>query len=295
MVMIGPKKRLKWRLGDMAEAGLRVFLLLLFIDLENRWEPFVRKIHPEEIWLYRNPKTPSYVPGHLLWKMATFIPLLAIVSVYIGRRCKEDLRSAVLVSTLAIPLTGCITNIIKISVGRYRPDFVYRCWPDGQIPDNAFDFENLACTGDSTMVAQGRKSFPSGHSSFSFSTFGFLFLYFSGKVGTFHHTREGSGWKLFGSLTCLLVPLAIAMSRTADYHHHWQDVVVGSFLGFFVTFLVYRQYYPSILSLDSALPFSVLDSSQSANYNAVFNNNNNNNSPAVKSPREDGKYLIQEP
>ena len=58
--------------------------------------------------------------------------------------------------------------------------------------------------------------------------------------------------------------------------------------------IFFRQYYPSILNLDSALPFSVLDNKPSANYNSVFNNNNNN-SPVVKSPRQDEKYLIQEP
>ena len=62
-----------------------------------------------------------------------------------------------------------------------------------------------------------------------------------GKLGTFHCNRPSSSWRLLLSLVFLLVPLCIALSRTADYHHHWQDVLVGSLLGFSIIWMVYRQ------------------------------------------------------
>ena len=118
MVSIGGKRRSKWNYHDIAEAGLRIALLLLFMDLELR-DPFVRKIQPEEIWLYRNPKTASYIPGHVLWKMVTIVPLVAVLACFSTRRCRYDLRAAMLAATLIIPLNGVITNTIKLCVGRF--------------------------------------------------------------------------------------------------------------------------------------------------------------------------------
>lgn len=245
--------RYRHKCYHISEASVRVCLLLLFLDLELR-EPFIRKIHPEELWLYRNPPTDSYLPSDWLWRMVAFVPLTAIITNYALTRDQRDLTTATLVSTLAIPLNGVLTNIVKLAVGRCRPDFVYRCWPDGVVPHDAFSSADLPCTGDRETILEGRKSFPSGHSSFSFATWGFVFLYVSGKLGTFHPHQPGHTFKLLVSLAMLVPPLLIACSRAADYHHHWQDILVGSVLGLTVVWLVYRQHYPSITSPDSAQP-----------------------------------------
>lgn len=53
----------------------------------------------------------------------------------------------------------------------------------------------------------------------------------------------------------LIVAALVAVSRTCDYHHHWQDVVVGALIGLATGYISYRQYYPSIFSTDAGRPF----------------------------------------
>ena len=174
----------------------RIALLCLFIYTEKS-EPFHRVIHQEELWLYQNPPTDSYVTStHLWFSIVMPLPALPLVYHFFSHKCSlsitEDVINGVLAITLLLPLNGVITNTIKLTVGRPRPDFAYRCWPSKGWPDNELVFTNfenglqdLNCQGDKAKIIEGRKSFPSGHSSFSFAVFVFTFLYLAGK------------WKIF--------------------------------------------------------------------------------------------------
>jgi len=250
--MVGRDRR---RLHLLSEFAARIGLVIIFCVLEES-TPFTRIIQPEEVWLYRNPMTESYVPGSWLWRMVLVLPLVVIFTTYAVTRDAVDLVTAIMVFTLASPLNGVLTNVVKLCVGRPRPDFVFRCWPDGEIPENAFDKPALPCNGNSAAIIEGRKSFPSGHSSFSFATWGFVFLYLAGKLGTFRCRSPAPSLHLLLLSSCLLAPTCIAISRTADYHHHWQDVIVGSLLGFLTVWVVYRQHYPSLSSPQSAKPLT---------------------------------------
>jgi len=246
------------KLRLLLELFVRVGLLVLFIDLERR-TPFIRVVHPEEAWQYRNPVTVSYVPGYWLWRMVAGVPLVTILATYAMTRDSADLTTALLVVTLSTPLNGVVTDVIKLAVGRPRPDFIYRCWSDGVIPSNGLLNHPPACTGNAEAIVEGRKSFPSGHSSYSFATWGFVFFYLSGKLGTFQCSGPPAPTHhLLLLLSTILVPLTVALSRVADYHHHWQDVLVGSVLGWSIIWVVYRQHYPSISSPKSHLPLAAL-------------------------------------
>ncbi|XP_076382737.1 phospholipid phosphatase 4-like isoform X1 [Megalopta genalis] len=142
---------------------LRIVLAGLFIELENA-EPFTRKIHEEELWLYKNPRTDSYVPTTVLWPLVFLMPAVVIFCTLIIYKDKTDFYQAILSLTLALGFNGVVTDIIKLLVGRPRPDFFWRCFPDGKM------ISDFKCNGNPIIVRDGRKSFPSGHSSFAFAS-----------------------------------------------------------------------------------------------------------------------------
>lgn len=78
----------------------------------------------------------------------------------------------------------------------------------------------------------------------SFCGLGYLSLYFAGRVNLFRF--PGQLWKLVLFFIPLVTAAIVALSRVNDYRHHWQDVLVGSALGFGVALLVYLQYYPNL-------------------------------------------------
>lgn len=230
---------------------LRIVLAVLFIELEKA-EPFVRKIHDDEIWLYRNPRTDSYVSTIVLWPLVFIMPVVVIFFTFLIYKDKTDLYQAILSVTLALGFNGVITDIIKLIVGRPRPDFFWRCFPDGQMN---LEFK---CTGNPIVVRDGRKSFPSGHSSFAFASFGFIALYLAGKLHTFGLAGKAQSWKLCTFIFPICIALAIALSRTCDYHHHWQDVAAGSTIGYCLAYLSYRHYYPPLDSQMCHKPYAAL-------------------------------------
>ncbi|XP_067948443.1 phospholipid phosphatase 5-like [Watersipora subatra] len=226
------------------ELCTRIILFLIFWCTEGEWgKPSTRNIRPEEIWLYKYPRRVSYVPTWVLWTEVLAVGPFILVIVYLLTRDRSDLREAFMSYSLACLINGAVVNVIKLAAGRPRPDFYYRCF----IHEEQVEWsDDVQCSGLAADIIEGRKSFPSGHSSWSFTVLVWVFFYISGKLETFSLNGDRQGWKLVTSIIPIILATCVAISRTVDNHHHWQDVLVGSLLGMVIAYTVYRRYYPSL-------------------------------------------------
>jgi len=127
----------------------------------------------EELWLYQNPRVPDIISPLELLLAVILIPWITTLLYYLFKRDLRDYRAASWVWTLALCLNGITTSLLKVTVGRPRPDFFYRCFPDGimilnnttQTNELSGAYDLLNCTGNEHEINEGRKSFPSGHAS----------------------------------------------------------------------------------------------------------------------------------
>ncbi|TBU65770.1 acid phosphatase/Vanadium-dependent haloperoxidase [Dichomitus squalens] len=196
------------------------------------------------------------VPDWLLYVIFAAAPLtlMPIINLILLRSL-WDWHSSWLGWLLSCSITGAITQFSKITVGRPRPDLIDRCQPISGAVDPPLGLSTVAiCTQtDVGILRDGWRSFPSGHSSLSFAGLGFLSFYLAGKLHLFD--ERGHTVKAWISLVPLSGAALVAISRTMDYRHHWQDVLTGSTLGIVVAYFGYRQYYPPLSSQICHLPY----------------------------------------
>uniref|UniRef100_A0A673FFV4 Phospholipid phosphatase 4-like n=1 Tax=Sinocyclocheilus rhinocerous TaxID=307959 RepID=A0A673FFV4_9TELE len=242
--------------------GVQSHYLCLLFRFTEFLEPFERVIQPEELWLYKNPLVESdHIPKRVMFAISFLTPLAVIFVVKIIQRTdKAEIKEACLASTLYIKSYLYIFSVIynhAFAIGidldhRPRPDYFHRCFPDGQMD------AKMLCTGEPDLVSEGRKSFPSSHSSFAFSGLGFTSFYLAGKLQCFTAAGRGRSWRLCAMILPLYSAMMIALSRTCDYKHHWQDAFVGGLIGLFFAYICYRQHYPPILDIDCHLPYAMI-------------------------------------
>ncbi|XP_020252502.1 lipid phosphate phosphatase 2-like isoform X1 [Asparagus officinalis] len=241
-----------------------LFLLLgLMIGL-GVMAPFYRFVGKDMMSDLRYPHKSSTVPFWAVPVIAVLLPVAIFVAFYFRRRDVYDLHHAILGIFFSVLITGVLTNAIKDAVGRPRPDFFWRCFPDGkELYDRVTG--RVICHGEKSLMNAGHKSFPSGHTSWSFAGLSFFSLYLSGKIKVFD--RRGHVAKLCIVLLPLLIACLIGISRVDDYRHHWEDVFVGGILGLIVATFCYLQFFPPPYHIHGWGPhayFHMLESLRSA-------------------------------
>nr|GMD72402.1 lipid phosphate phosphatase 2-like [Ipomoea batatas] len=147
-----------------------LFLLVVIEVVLNVIEPFHRFVGADMMTDLKYPMKDNTIPVWAVPIIAIILPFTVMLGFFFrgtGRNV-YDLHQAILGLLFSVLITGVITDAIKDGVGRPRPDFFWRCFPDGK---GVFDSVtgNVKCTGLKNVIKEGHKSFPSGHTSCKYS------------------------------------------------------------------------------------------------------------------------------
>ncbi|ONI17261.1 hypothetical protein PRUPE_3G148800 [Prunus persica] len=140
-----------------------LMLLGLIVVILNVIHPFYRFVGKDMMTDLKYPLKSNTVPVWAIPMYAVALPIAIFFIVYFRRRDVYDLHHAILGLLFSVLITGVITDAIKDAVGRPRPDFFWRCFPDGK--DVYDQLGNVVCHGKKSVIKEGHKSFPSGHTS----------------------------------------------------------------------------------------------------------------------------------
>lgn len=173
----------------------------------------------------------------------------------------------------ALLLSIQITHFIKHLVGRPRPDFLSRCAGDPKdfskiIFDFSFKGGIKECPNpNKKVVKDGRRSFPSGHSSSSFAGLGFLSIWMMGQFNAMD--GKGRSWRMTISFIPLAAATYIALTRIQDYRHHWEDVFFGCIIGFICALIGHLVYVGIPRILGNQHHYQSMDGSNNTIYKVV--------------------------
>ncbi|KAJ2649487.1 hypothetical protein IWW40_003159 [Coemansia sp. RSA 1250] len=193
------------------------------------------------------PHKPDSVPFYAAVLLCCVFPLAVVLLWTLTiRRSFHDMNSGILGLAMSLILNMMVTNTVKNMAGRLRPDFIDRCNLNAdQVQEPRIGLLTSAVCNptDEEVFLDGMRSFPSGHTSFSFAGLTFLSLWLCGhlRIGD----RRGRTYKSFVCFVPYLAAALVGVSRVMDYRHHWQDVLGGAILGTIMGWFGYLQYYPS--------------------------------------------------
>uniref|UniRef100_A0A8C1PMG3 Phospholipid phosphatase 3 n=1 Tax=Cyprinus carpio TaxID=7962 RepID=A0A8C1PMG3_CYPCA len=191
----------------------------------------------------------STVPSSVLTAVGLLLPIASIVigecyrihylnqgsKSFVGNPYVSALYRQVGVFIFGCAVSQSFTDIAKVSVGRMRPHFLAICDPDYSTINCSLGYiTQYTCRGDFNKVQEARKSFFSGHASFSMYTMLYLSFYLQSRF-----TWRGA--RLLRPLvqfTLLMMAFYTGLSRVSDHKHHPTDVLAGFVQGALVAYCI---------------------------------------------------------
>ncbi|XP_054907598.1 phospholipid phosphatase 3 isoform X2 [Poeciliopsis prolifica] len=233
--------------------ALDVFCLLLamlpsLVLHRSSVRPYQRGFYCSDSSL-KYPYKRSTVPSSVLVSVGLTLPMVSIVigecfrihQLHVGTKSfVGNSYVAALYKQIGVFLFGCavsqsFTDIAKVSVGRMRPHFLDVCRPDFSTINCSLGYiTNYTCTGDDSEVQEARKSFFSGHASFSL----FSMLYLAFYIQSRFTWRGARLLRPLLQFTLVMMAFYTGLSRISDHKHHPTDVLAGFVQGALVAYCI---------------------------------------------------------
>uniref|UniRef100_A0A4W5MP73 Phospholipid phosphatase 3 n=1 Tax=Hucho hucho TaxID=62062 RepID=A0A4W5MP73_9TELE len=234
--------------------GLDLFCLLLaglpFLIIETSTiQPYQRGFYCSDESIRYPYKNGDTISDAVLCAAGILIAILSIVigecyrihhlregsKSFIGNPYVSSLYKQVGVFIFGCAISQSFTDIAKVSVGRMRPHFLDVCNPDWSAINCSLGYiTSYTCKDSESKVQEARKSFFSGHASFSMFTMLYLAFYLQSRF-----TWRGA--RLLRPLlqfTLLMMAFYTGLSRVSDHKHHPTDVLAGFVQGALVAYCI---------------------------------------------------------
>ncbi|PPQ67881.1 LOW QUALITY PROTEIN: hypothetical protein CVT25_010320 [Psilocybe cyanescens] len=191
--------------------------------------------------------------------IALFGPLLVFVVVGCVKHSLLVIHHGAIGLFTSRGLARLVTEVFKHSVGVDGTMYLKNALVTMQQSWNTIQFSSIS---NSHKILDGRKSFPSGHSSTAFAGMLFLSLWIAGQTAAWcfsvpkspHSFLSSRMLSFFLTLLPIFWAAHVAVTRIQDYRHHKEDVIVGSLLGCTSALLSYLLFWPNPLSRTSYEP-----------------------------------------
>ncbi|KAM9791046.1 phospholipid phosphatase 3-like isoform X4 [Syngnathus typhle] len=180
----------------------------------------------------------STVSNTVLTAVGVTVPVLSIIigesyriyflnegsKSFVGNPYISALYKQVGVFVFGCAISQSFTDIAKVSVGRLRPHFLDVCKPDFTTINCSLGYiTDYQCQGPESRVQEARKSFFSGHASFSMYTMLYLVFYLQSRF-SWHGARL---LRPLTQFTLIMMSFYTGLSRVSDHKHHPTDVLGG--------------------------------------------------------------------
>jgi diacylglycerol diphosphate phosphatase/phosphatidate phosphatase len=185
------------------------------------------------------------IPYYIVIMIGVVYMILITMSEYIQYRNYITFKRRVMYYitgiTESILIVILITGIVKLSVGRLRPDFLNRCFGDDYI-DVIRKMKDILYTRDICetfhSTIEGSKSFFSGHTSTMFAYSPIMTVYIlktlnqkDFKGSTRYRVDFMRSIITLIALAPMVFALYVGITRITDNKHHYSDVTMGIVVG----------------------------------------------------------------